>query len=33
MEAALEDIPIEKWKYQPEPELVDPFEPRKEGGS
>jgi len=29
MEAVLEDIPIEKWKYRPEPELVDPLQPRK----
>jgi succinate dehydrogenase / fumarate reductase flavoprotein subunit len=30
MEALLEDIPIEKWKYRPEPLLFDRLIPRKE---
>ena len=31
METYLEDIPLEKWKYRPEPEMADPLQPRKEG--
>jgi succinate dehydrogenase/fumarate reductase flavoprotein subunit len=30
MEALLEDIPIEKWKYRPEPVLFDRLIPRKD---
>ena len=30
METYLEDIPIDKWKYKPDPELVDPLQSRKE---
>ena len=31
MQVRLEEIPFDKWKYRPEPEMVDPLEPRKEG--
>ena len=30
METYLEDIPIERWKYRPEPKLVDRLQPRKD---
>jgi succinate dehydrogenase/fumarate reductase flavoprotein subunit len=30
MEASLEDIPMRRWKYRPEPVKVDRSEPRKE---
>jgi succinate dehydrogenase / fumarate reductase flavoprotein subunit len=29
----VEDIPIQRWKYKPEPTLVDPLEPSKKEGS
>lgn len=31
MKVTLEDIPLEKWKYRPEPEMIDRLQPRKEG--
>jgi succinate dehydrogenase / fumarate reductase flavoprotein subunit len=33
IQSDVEDIPIHKWKYKPEPIMVDPLEPRKEASS